>query len=296
MRESPTAQASQAPNAPTTLEKLIGFPIQPAEMRRSSVRLIGWSFGCVAVGAVPRRSFCASCLKPLRAGSAVVMSAEPSPAISRVILRPIASPLPLGLLALTVGTFTIAAVQLSWIPAAQSPQAGLTVLTFVVPLQVVSFIFGFLARDPAASTGMGLQAGGWFSIGLATYTGRPGQASPALGLVLVGAATVLLVPAVTASLSKVLAGVVMALTSVRFYLTGAYELSSAPGWKEAAGLAGLVLAVVALYAGLAFELEDSRRATLLPTLRRGAGRRALTGDLPDEVARVHHEAGVRQKL
>lgn len=94
--------------------------------------------------------------------------------------------------------------------------------------------------------------------GLATYSGRPGQASPALGLVLVGAATVLLVPTVTASLSKVLAGVVIALTSVRFYLTGAYELSSAPGWKEAAGLAGLVLAVVALHAGLAFELEDSR--------------------------------------
>jgi zinc transporter ZupT len=49
---------------------------------------------------------------------------------------------------------------------------------------------------------MALQAGGWFSIGLATYTGRPGQASPALGLILAGAATVLLVPAVTALLTK----------------------------------------------------------------------------------------------
>src|SRR5258708_13345193 len=94
---------------------------------------------------------------------------------------------------------------------------------------------------------MALQAGGWFSIGLATYTGRPGQASPALGLVLVGAATVLLVPAATASLSKGLASLVMALTSVRFYLTGAYELSSATGWKEPAGLAGVVLAAVAVY-------------------------------------------------
>jgi uncharacterized protein len=221
---------------------------------------------------------------------------EPSQAISRIIFRPIASPLPLGLLALAVATFTIAGVQLSWIPAAQAPDAGLAVLSFVVPLQAVSFIFGFLARDPAASTGMALQAGGWFSIGLVTYTSRPEQNSPALGLVLVGAATVLLVPAVTASLSKPLAALVMALTSVRFYLTGGYELSSAAGWKDAAGIAGLVLAVLALYAGLAFELEDSRRATLLPTLRRGAGRRALDGDLPDEVADVHHEAGVRRKL
>jgi uncharacterized protein len=224
------------------------------------------------------------------------MQAEPSPAASRVNLRPIASPLPLGMLALAVGTFTLAGVQLSWIPAAQSPDAGLAVLTFVVPLQIVSFILGFLARDSAAGTGMALQAGGWFSIGLAIYVARPGQATPALGLVLIGAATVLLVPAATASLSKVLAGLVMALTSLRFYLTGAYELSSGTGWKEAAAIVGLVLAAVALYAGLAFELEDNRGATLLPTLRRGPGRTALAGSLADEVSGVQHEAGVRRTL
>ena len=143
---------------------------------------------------------------------------------------------------------------------------------------------------------MALQAGGWFSIGLATYTGRPGQASPALGLILAGAATVVLVPAVTALLTKVLAALVMLLTSLRFNLTAAYELSSAAGWKDAAGIAGLVLAAAALYAGLAFELEDSRGATLLPTLRTGTGRSALSGNLADEAAGVHHEAGVRRKL
>jgi uncharacterized protein len=88
------------------------------------------------------------------------MQAEPSPAIARIILRPITSPLPLGFLALAVGSFTIAGVQLSWIPAAQSPEAGLALLTFVIPLQAVSFIYGFLTRDPAASTGMAVQAGG----------------------------------------------------------------------------------------------------------------------------------------
>jgi succinate-acetate transporter protein len=95
---------------------------------------------------------------------------------------------------------------------------------------------------------MALQVGGWFSIGLATYTGRPEQASPALGLILAGAATVLLVPAVTALLTKVLAALVMLLTSLRFYLTAAYELSSAAGWKDPAGIAGLVLTAAALYA------------------------------------------------
>jgi uncharacterized protein len=216
--------------------------------------------------------------------------------LSRISLRPIGSPLPLGLLALAVATFTLAGLQLSWIPVGQQHDAGLVILTFAVPLQALSCIYGFIARDSAAGTGMALQAGGWFSIGITALTGKPGETSPALGLLLVGAATALLVPAVTASLSKVLASIAMALTSVRFYLTGAYELSSAAYWKDAAGIAGLVLAVVAFYAGLAFELEDSRRATVLPTIRRGAGRRALAGNLADEVAGVQHEAGVRTIL
>src|SRR5260370_7199787 len=143
---------------------------------------------------------------------------------------------------------------------------------------------------------MALQMGGWFSIGVATYTERPGAAGGAVGLALVSAVTVLLVPAGAAWVSKGLASLVMALTSVRFYLTGAYELSSATGWKDAAGIAGLVLAAVALYAGLAFELEDSRRATLLPTLRLGPRRTALAGGLAHEGSRVQHEAGVPRKF
>ena len=216
--------------------------------------------------------------------------------LARISLRPIGSPLPLGLLALAVATFTLAGLQLSWIPLAQQRYAGLVILTFAVPLQLLSCIYGFIARDSAAGTGMALQAGGWFSIGMTTFIGGQGKASPALGLLLIGTATVLLVPALTASLSKLLASLAMALTSVRFYLTGAYELSSATYWKDAAGIAGLVLAVMAFYAGLAFELEDSRRSTLLPTFRRGAGRRALAGNLADEVEGVQHEAGVRTVL
>jgi uncharacterized protein len=216
--------------------------------------------------------------------------------LARITLRPIGSPLPLGLLALAVATFTLAGLQLSWIPVTQQRDAGLVILTFAVPLQLLSCIYGFIARDSAAGTGMALQAGGWFSIGITALTAPPGTTSPALGLLLAGAATVLLVPAMTASLSKLLASLAMALTSVRFYLTGAYELSSGTSWKDAAGIAGLILAVVAFYAGLAFELEDSRRATLLPTFRRGKGHRALTGDLADEVDEVQHEAGVRTVL
>jgi len=57
-----------------------------------------------------------------------------------------------------------------------------------------------------------------------------------------------------------------------------------------------VLAATALYAGVAFELEDSRGATVLPTLRRTPGRAALAGSLADEIAGLQHEAGVRRTL
>lgn len=216
--------------------------------------------------------------------------------ITRVVLRPVASPLPLGLLAVAVGTFTVAGLQLSWIPAANSADVGLLLLTFVVPLQALSSIFGFLARDPAASTGMALQAGGWFSIGAALHRAPPGKASPALGLLLLAVATTLLVPVVVASFGKLLASAVMALTALRFYLTAAAQLSPVRGWQTAAAVVGLCLGVAALYAGLAFELEDSMHKTVLPTLRWRQGRTAVSGDLTDEISGVEHEAGVRRKL
>lgn len=167
---------------------------------------------------------------------------------------------------------------------------------FAVPLQALSSIFGFLARDPAASTGMALQAAGWFAIGLGTWTGRPGQPSPALGLVLLGAATVLLIPVITAARRKVLASAVMAMTALRFYPTAAAELTASPAWRTAAAVAGLVLAVTALYAGLAFELEDSAHVTVRPTFRRRQAEVAMTRDAPAEASGVEHEAGVRPML
>jgi uncharacterized protein len=224
------------------------------------------------------------------------MPDSPAGSGTEVVLRPLASPLPLGLLALAVATFSMAGLQLSWLALAWAPDVGLLVLVFAVPLQALSSVFGFLARDPAASTGMALQAAGWLAIGLGTYAARPGQPDPALGLVLLGAATVLLIPVITAARSKVLASAVMALTSLRFYLTAAAEFTVSPGWQVAAAVVGLVLAVTALYAGLAFELEDSAHVTVLPTFRRREAEVAMTGDAPAEVRGVEHEAGVRRTL
>jgi uncharacterized protein len=218
--------------------------------------------------------------------------AEP---ITRIVVRPIASPLTLGFLALTVGTFAFAGLELSWVTAAQASYVGLAVMVFVFPLQAVASVYGFLARDSIAGTGMGLLSGAWLVTGMLTFLSR-GKAVGGLGLFLLGVATILLVPATAGIASKPLASLVMAGASLRFYLTAAYELSAGTGWKYAAAAGGLVLAALAVYAALAFELEDSWLRTVLPTFRRGQGRQALSGSMAGELAQLYHEAGVRRQL
>ena len=187
------------------------------------------------------------------------------------MLRPIANPLPLGFLALAGGTLMLAGLQLGWIPRGEGHQVALVLLAFVVPLQLVSSVFGFLARDVVTGTGMGLLAGTWLAIALVTLTTPPGALSEALGTLLIASAALLLVPAGAASLAKVVPAAVIATTSVRFALTGVAQLGAGAAWADAAGIVGLVLCALAVYAGLALALEDARQAAWLPLRRRGGG-------------------------
>ncbi|HET7327719.1 MAG TPA: hypothetical protein VFJ14_10605 [Nocardioidaceae bacterium] len=211
-----------------------------------------------------------------------------------VALRPVATPLPLGFLALVVATTTFSAVQLRWVGPDQATFAALTAL-LIVPLQLVASVFGFLSRDPVAGTGMGVLAGAWAVLGAATLAAPSGTTSPGLGVMLVAAAFALLVPAM-AGISKPVAAVVMAVAATRFAVTGAAQLTGAPGWRTAAGVVGLVLAVVALYGALAFELEGVRGKAVLPLWRTGAAATAVSDDANEQLSGLEHEAGVRKQL
>jgi hypothetical protein len=79
-------------------------------------------------------------------------------------------------------------------------------------------------------------------------------------------------------------------------VTGAYEMIGSSAWSTAAGLVGLLLAAVAFYAALGFELEDAKHSTVLPLLRRGPGEHAMQGEVADQLTGVAREAGVRQQL
>jgi succinate-acetate transporter protein len=214
---------------------------------------------------------------------------------TRVVLRPIASSLPLGFLALTLATVVFSAVQLGWVPTAQRPVAGLVAVAVTAPLQLLASVFGFLARDPVAATGMAVLAGTWAVTGLVTLQSPPGAVSAELGVLLVVAALAVVVPA-AAGRSKAAVAAAMATTAVRFGVTGGYELTGSPAWKTAAGVVGLVVALVALYAALALELEATQRREVLPVGRSGLARQAAGGEGVFEEGELAREPGIRPRL
>jgi hypothetical protein len=215
---------------------------------------------------------------------------------TRVVLRPIANCFPVGFGGLAAASVTMAGTELGWIGHSDAVHAGLIVFIFAPLLQVIACVFGFLGRDAVAATGMGVLAATWASIGAVTVTSRAGATSHALGTVLFLAGAAVLVSAAVAASAKLVPAMVMGLTAARFVVTGVHEFVPGSGWKIASGIVGLVVAFAALYGMASLEIEGMLRSPLLPTLRRGAGRQALAGDLSDQVSDVAAEAGVRKQL
>ena len=67
-------------------------------------------------------------------------------------------------------------------------------------------------------------------------------------------------------------------------------------WENAAGVVGLILGALALYAAYAAEYEDVLKRPLLTLGRRGKGELAVKGTYSQQIAEVAHEPGVRQQL
>jgi succinate-acetate transporter protein len=211
---------------------------------------------------------------------------------ARIVLRPIGAPLPLGFLALAVGSLLMAGLQLHWISGTQGHMVAVCLLALVVPLQLISCLVAMLARDTIAATGMGLLAGTWLSIGAVLRASTPGAVSGGLGLLLVSSAGALLTVALAAVVTKPMATVVIGTTAARFACAGVYELTDRAGWQTATGVIGVVLTGLAWYAALTLLLENVSGRPLLPTLARtpaATGTAALTNDLSDLAV----EPGVR---
>jgi succinate-acetate transporter protein len=187
-------------------------------------------------------------------------------------------------------------LQLGWVEPTEGRQVALCILAFTVPLQFTASLFGLLARDGVAATGMGLLSGIWAALSLVTLTGKPGSTSDALGLFLIVAGPALWAPASAALASKRVVALVLATAGLRFLITGLYQLTANEAWENTAGVIGLVLAAIAIYAAYAAEFEDVLKRPVLPLGRRGKGELAVKGTYADQIARVANEPGVRQQL
>lgn len=210
-----------------------------------------------------------------------------------VFLRPIGSPLTIGLSGLAIASLVQSGLDLGWIAKSQTVQVGLVLLAVPFVLQLVACIFSYLARDGAAGACTGVLSTTWLGIGL-IHIVAPGSTSGALGLLLLAAGGVLTLSACATSVAKPLAGVVFITAALRFALAGIYELSANNTWQDVAGIVGLVLCGLASYGVLAFELEGQQRRPVLPTFRRARGELAVRGGWDGQLDGMAHEPGVRQ--
>lgn len=102
--------------------------------------------------------------------------------------------------------------------------------------------------------------------------------------------------ALGSAMGKLVPAMVLSLVSLRFLVTGLYQLTASRGLEHTAAIIGLVLVAACAYAILALEIEGLQRRTVLPLLRRGSGREAMSASLAEQSQRLHYEAGVREQL
>jgi uncharacterized protein len=214
----------------------------------------------------------------------------------RVMLRPIASSLPLGFFTFTVGTVLLTALELGWVPVTGTAQLAVLVLAFVVPLEALSGLFAFLARDSGAATGLSTLSAAWAATAISLLHGPPGALSLPLAVFLLTLTALMLVMSAASVTGKPLFGLLLLSGACRFALTGVYQATGNAAVEHAAGWLGVPLGVFTLYGGLALRLEESAQRMVLPIGRRGRSRTSLEGTFAHQVHQAEQEPGVRRQL
>jgi succinate-acetate transporter protein len=212
------------------------------------------------------------------------------------VLRPLGSPLPLGLLALAVAGLMFSLLSVGALAQSDGMTVAIVVLAFAVPLQLLACIFSLLARDTVAGTAMGLFAGAWLTAAISGLTSAPGSTDAALGAFQLAVSACLLVLVCGAAFGKAGPAAVVVVGAARFAVAGLYEITGDTGLEHAGGAIGFVLVAVALYSALATELEDVQGRPVLPLGRRAKAMDAVAAPFESQLERIEHEAGVRQQL
>src|SRR5207302_5111101 len=173
---------------------------------------------------------------------------ETSPVRDRthIVLRPIGSALPLGFFSFGIGMLVLGTQAIGWIPVHEQKTAGMLLMSFVFPLELVATVFAFLARDTLGATTLGLFTTSWLALGWAELSSPPGKTSVTLGVYLFGfAATVLLLSSLS-TLGKPFFSVLLLVAATRMVLSAVYEVGGAgKSMLQVAGGFGIALSVLA---------------------------------------------------
>ncbi len=167
--------------------------------------------------------------------------------VTRIVLRPIASPLPLAFFTFGVGSMLQSGLQLGLVPQEEIPNLALLFGAFAFPPMFLAAIFAFLSRETLGATAIGLISFSWLATALVTYTSVSDPTHPALGLLNLALAVVLLLLGIIGILGKPLLSMVILLAFFRFGLNGIYEITAIGGLQTASGVFGCVIFLISLY-------------------------------------------------
>lgn len=216
--------------------------------------------------------------------------------ITRIVLRPLATPLPLAFFAFGIGSFLLSGQQLGLIPQDETKLVALVLGLFVFPLEALAAVFALLARESLGATALGIFSASWLTTAVTTYTQPPGSTAVTLGLFQLVLMFALVLLGISGVSGKPLISAIILLAAVRFGLDGLYELTSFTALEFVSGIFGVVVFLFAFYGGLALVLEDLQHRTVLPFGRRGEALDAIEGDIGDQVGPLEQEPGVRKQL
>ncbi|MFE7428840.1 GPR1/FUN34/YaaH family transporter [Streptomyces sp. NPDC057545] len=213
--------------------------------------------------------------------------------MTRINLRPIASPMPLGFYTVAIASVIVGCFQLGVFEEGGRRAAGLAILpAFILQLLVGYLAFG--ARDVLAATLMACFSGLWLASSLILVFDPP-DGVRVLGVLNAVFALFALLMAVVAGRKRAL-WLVLCTAVPRFTVAALANLTGAAWLGTLSGGLGLLLAAVALYTAFALMLEDMHGEEVLPIGRSGPAHHAVEGSLSVQLNNLERQAGVRRTL
>jgi uncharacterized protein len=225
--------------------------------------------------------------------AASVPSTPLGPPGLRIVLRPMASPMPLGFYTIAIANVLFSALQFGIIGVDERKEVALLILPAFV-LQLIVGIACIAGRDAIAATLMSSFAGTWLADGLFLLFGKPGES--AAQAVFFFTFMVFIIMLTVAARPKAALFAVLVVALPRFFFSALAAATGNAAISKVGACFGFLLAAVSMYTAFALLLEDVRGHTVLPVGRSGPAREAIEGSMESQIAGYEHMAGIRRTL